>query len=509
MAATVYDVARGRLVLLAGLTVGRSTYAQDTWLWDGETWLEATGAGPAARRMQSLTYDEERGRSVLFGGIGAATELLGDTWERRSPVWVRADTGDEAPEARAGHAAAWARHAGEEAGRVFVFGGCAEVRATDGDVQCDRALADTWAWDGRSWELLDDGVCGPGPRWRHAVAYDAGTGRTWLFGGMVDSDRDGDAEVIRRDLWLWDGARWEVHNTDPRPGYCFDGAMAPLEALGDAVLFGGIDRAGERSRTTWTWDGEGWVDHVGNDDGRPPPRAGHSLVHDPLRARTILAWGMGDGYGSTSLHDWDGATWRRTTSADEGAPLTRMHAGVTFDAERGRMIAFGGDVVGFTAEDTWEWDCHPDQRPASLLDVDFGFEGADLADIVGLTVRAVAGGQGYALDLDPDDDGDIVGEAVPGVELMGWDAREGRWTSLAVADHPPDAPGELTWYSPDAATARRFLRQRALAMHFALRPAAGEGNGPDRPVVVTDYVEARVGYRWPLPPDPAPPPDPE
>ncbi|MCC6213344.1 MAG: hypothetical protein IT376_00615 [Polyangiaceae bacterium] len=53
----------------------------DTWEWDGTSWLQrAPATSPPARAITATAFDTTRERLVLFGGSGL-TDRLGDTWE--------------------------------------------------------------------------------------------------------------------------------------------------------------------------------------------------------------------------------------------------------------------------------------------------------------------------------------------------------------------------------------------------------------------------------------------
>ena len=192
----------------------------------------------------------------------------------------------------------------------------------------------------------------------------------------------------------------------------------------------------------WAWDGVVWR-RQGRAAGWPWSRSGHPGLWDPLRARSLFLWGWDEVAGwLLDLAEWDGVTWRDVTPRGEAYPMSRRWTGLALDSDRRRLLAFGGDVVGVPAHDTWELSADPDDRPALVLDVDFGFPGASSCDLEGVTVVAVAGGTGHTVDDDPAD-GDLVGEPVPGVELLGWEAWEGAWTSLGSAQHAADGPAEL------------------------------------------------------------------
>jgi hypothetical protein len=103
-------------------------------------------AGPAPRSWHFVTYDMNRQRTVLFGGVGS-TETLSDTWEWDGQSWIQvADTG---PSPRAFGAITY----DSVNKRVILFGG--QQGQPIGD------LGDTWSWDGTDWTQLEEK--GPSP----------------------------------------------------------------------------------------------------------------------------------------------------------------------------------------------------------------------------------------------------------------------------------------------------------------------------------------------------------
>jgi hypothetical protein len=85
--ALVWDALRGRVLL-----VGAGDYSTAVWEWDGAAWRATPMEGfpaPALRERFGAAYDRLRGRLVLFGGMDAQGETLGDTWELAWERWPR------------------------------------------------------------------------------------------------------------------------------------------------------------------------------------------------------------------------------------------------------------------------------------------------------------------------------------------------------------------------------------------------------------------------------------
>jgi hypothetical protein len=166
----VYDGARNRVVVFGGLGPNGSRL-DDTWEWDGSTWIHHTPAtSPAPRYLHAMAYDAARGRVVLFGGLGP-TGLLDDTWEWDGSAWIERFPTTRPP-VRAAHAMAF----DAARGRVVLFGGD----------QLGGYRDDTWDWDGNTWI---ESVSAPNPprRGYGALAYDGTRGRVVLFGGYGPS----------------------------------------------------------------------------------------------------------------------------------------------------------------------------------------------------------------------------------------------------------------------------------------------------------------------------------
>jgi hypothetical protein len=170
--ALAYDVGRGRTVLFGGRSSDFASSLNDTWEWDGTTWvLRSPAMKPPARENHVLAYDVARARTVLFGG-----ELCppfqnctpyGDTWEWNGTGWMQRASGGPAPRAYTG--LAFDRHRS----RSVLFSG-AVLGSFPNDV---------WEWNGGEWIQRSPGA-GPTSRSWHGLAFDSSRGRTVLFGGL-------------------------------------------------------------------------------------------------------------------------------------------------------------------------------------------------------------------------------------------------------------------------------------------------------------------------------------
>jgi uncharacterized protein (TIGR03437 family) len=80
-----YDSAHDQVILFGGGTTNNLTInsglSNDTWLWDGSSWTQATPTNsPPARNRFGMAFDAGHALAVLFGGRISDNGFLGDTW---------------------------------------------------------------------------------------------------------------------------------------------------------------------------------------------------------------------------------------------------------------------------------------------------------------------------------------------------------------------------------------------------------------------------------------------
>jgi len=147
----------------------------------------------------------------------------------------------------------------------------------------------------------------PSARADAAIAYDAATHSTVLFGGN-------DGRSVYGDTWTWDvtwNAMLPVTSPSPRqgPAMAFDGAA------GNVVLFGGSSfpfATGTAYGDTWTWDGINWTEQF--PPVSPSPRLWSTMVYDPKDKTVLLFGGSNTSGGDDAFSDtwaWNGVskTW--------------------------------------------------------------------------------------------------------------------------------------------------------------------------------------------------------
>ena len=115
----VYDSRRQEIVLFGGAVQENQPPAGDTWKWDGAKWIQVSSSGPVPRVNHSMAYDSRRGKVVLFGGYsrGQGAGRLGDTWEWDGVKWTKIVDSEQLKRDHQGMSYDNAR------GRVVLFGG--------------------------------------------------------------------------------------------------------------------------------------------------------------------------------------------------------------------------------------------------------------------------------------------------------------------------------------------------------------------------------------------------
>lgn len=222
--------------------------------------------------------------------------------------------------------------------RTVLFGGASAAGSIFGD---------TWEWDGSHW-LQRFPTASPSPRESPQMFYDSNRQRVVIIG---DDER-----------WEWDGATWLR-----LPG-----------ALGSA--HGSLSYDDRRHRvlspfitTEWSDAGTfiGYQLTVSESDGLgwqaqsairlPDHAASLTSAFDSLRETLVVVVAREPASWSGSLpplltYEWNGSAWRDASSSD--SPSGRWNSQMAFDADRGRVVLWGGTPgVGLTSfTDTWEWD---------------------------------------------------------------------------------------------------------------------------------------------------------
>ena len=309
--AMAYDAARQRVVLFGGRNGSTTMASNDTWEWDGATWIQRTSAiSPSARFYYAMAYDVARQRIVLFGGGDSISGFFADTWEWDGTTWLQR-TPPTVPSARSGTAMAYdvARQ------RIVLFGGYG-----------NGYLNDTWEWDGTTW-LQRTPPTAPSARSYHAMVYDAARQRIVLFGGSQNN--------ALNDTWEWDGSIWTQHTPPTAPSVRSSPSLVYDAVRQRIVLFGGSN--GSTLNDTWEWDGTIWTQST---SPTPTQYSFGAMAYDAIRQRVVLFNGV--------TWEYDGTIWSQRLPSQAAEYIQATHGMLVYDSARQRSVLFNGR--------TWEWD---------------------------------------------------------------------------------------------------------------------------------------------------------
>jgi cysteine-rich repeat protein len=318
---------RQRVVLYGGGTVG-TTYS-DTYELVDTTWVPiSTPTSPTARSETALAYDAARGKVVMFGGSTGASE----TWELDAlGIWTKAAP-TTSPPPRTGAAMAY-----DPVNRqIVLFGG-----------RSSGELADTWVYDGVTWEDVTP-TTSPPPRTVASMVFDRVRGRIVMFGGRYTSG----VTIHRDDTWLWDGNAWTPLTLSTSPQGRGNAGMVYDAARSRIVLYGGRVGTGTLTGDTWFLDStaSAWTPTTLL-AGPPSTRPLQALAYDEPRGRVVLLSGTSDGFDQIETWELDPTEWvQRTTTT---SPSSRTLTAVTYDAAESRIVLFGG-IAAISNNETWQ-----------------------------------------------------------------------------------------------------------------------------------------------------------
>lgn len=171
-----YDAARQRVVLFGGNAGG-----QETWLWDGANWTQASPVNrPPGTASSAMAYDAPRQKCVLFGNHGQTWTWDGANWTQETPL--------DSPSPRNFPA-------------MVADGTSNTILLVSGSNRQDM-----WSWNGVNWTDMTAGIGNNSVLGRqyHQMVYDGARQRVVLFGGDVPN-----VDQYAADTWLWNGTSWQ------------------------------------------------------------------------------------------------------------------------------------------------------------------------------------------------------------------------------------------------------------------------------------------------------------
>ena len=356
----VYDTIRKKTIMFGGWQPSAGFIHPEWWEWDGtaQTWTKhpLTTGQPTPRFNASMVWDSGRNRVVLFGGIDETTGRLQDTWEWDGASWIDRTPSGTKPSARHGSRMAY----DPVQGKTLLYTG-----NTDSDVGTATATGGTWVDE--TWEYDGSAATGPGTWTRIAVTGPSST--MWVYPTHLAFDPSTSKMILHwywNQMWEYNAATpgWAaVPTTTPTKVDTAEPPYNDTPIVYDAnrqklVFFGG--QSGQR-RQLWELNtGDySWANRSTPVNG-PIQRTYPSIAFNS-KTGTMLVFG---GYSSLDasykqdIWEWSGSgstLTNRTTGGTKPAP--RNQAGLVYDSKRDRLLLFGGYSSSVGAyDDLWTWD---------------------------------------------------------------------------------------------------------------------------------------------------------
>ncbi len=272
--AMVFDAARRQSVMYGGITAAPD---DAIWLWDGQSWQSRSPAvRPPQRSEFGMTYDSVRSVVLIFGGRAPGGALLNDLWSWNGAEWLQLSPPGIFPDPRAALALAYDR----VRDRTVLFGG---------QNAAAQAMADTWEWNGATWELkLTQNI--PPARWDHAMAFDGARGAIVLHGGSDDSV----------DTWEYDGLNWYRRTQSPI-GPHRRHAMVFVDSHPATYLYANSFIMDTR---VYAWSVVSWL-NVQPAAPAPAARSATAMSYDIDRQRIVIFGGAAMPSGTALNDTWE------------------------------------------------------------------------------------------------------------------------------------------------------------------------------------------------------------
>ena len=277
----IYDPARQSMILFGG-AADAQVRVNDVWrlqLGPDPQWslIQTSGAAPSARLGHTAVLDPVRDRMIVFGGIDANLQILGDAWafSLSDSTWTPLTPLGTPPPARGYHTAIY----DPVRDRMVVFGG---------EHAFGSYLNDVWSlWLSPTprWERIFPTGPQPFPRFGQSAIYDPVRDRMLVFGSNLPTN----------DLWAltFGDTTWSILGTTGTPPAARSGHSAIYDAVNDRmVVFGGFDN-NQYLDDVWLLSLASaplaWSPFVGSP--RPTVRGYHSAIYDSAYARMIVFGG--------------------------------------------------------------------------------------------------------------------------------------------------------------------------------------------------------------------------
>jgi len=383
-----YDPNRNRFVLFGGF--GTAGVLGDTWEWDGTSWTDRTPTvSPPPRFGTQLAYDPGSQRIVLVGGR-TVQDAVSDMWTWDGTTWSQVSLpalppdphtdvqlaydvthsylvycGAQAVSGGGAHTLRWSGTSWVDLNAPCPSDGIAPNRMVYNPASASLVLYSstarkTYEWTGTAWVELTVGANAP-PSVRTGIGLAADQFSIIMYGG---ADLGGVVLGGNPARLVYDstGATWSYFMEGfllQRPPAAAYSATAFDPLTGHGVVAGGGGYGLDSFFPTWLWGRGKWVEvpQATTPDTIPSPRADAALAYDPIR-RQFVMFGGTTGPQETWVLAFDAqlSSWSWSQRTPASSPSPRRGAQMVFDAARGQIVLFGGNIGMTLFGDTWSWN---------------------------------------------------------------------------------------------------------------------------------------------------------
>jgi hypothetical protein len=191
----------------------------------------------------------------------------------------------------------------------------------------------------------------PPRRAHHALVYDEANKTIVMTGGSTPVD-GGQSFTFFNDLWSFDGKEWKLMGEagDHRSGM----ALTFNSKTNNIISFGGFSGQSSLSDLRMLQGGQ-WKT-ISNPEELTAAEPG--CVYDADRDRLIVFGGSkGRGEVNSITSEWDGHEWKKIAAT---GPAGRQAFAMIYDTKRKKTVLFGGmgNTPNTIYNDTWEYDGH-------------------------------------------------------------------------------------------------------------------------------------------------------
>lgn len=207
---------------------------------------------------------------------------------------------------------------------------------------------EVWGWDGTTWQRLPDL---PIPLEGIAIAYDRKRKRLVTFGGR---NKDNDNNSINHDDMFEltaDATAWTSATPPAKPSARSDATLAYDPKRGVLVLHGG-DFTSNVGDEIWEFDGTTWQNKLAHSAGQIPSQLGPSMAFDSESGQMVILDDTNT--NGADMYFWNGTTLTKftgpmpiatpTLASGPGTPTTIRYAAMLVEDGRGRLMIYGGQT---------------------------------------------------------------------------------------------------------------------------------------------------------------------